>query len=118
MKAIRIKEVVSEFVTILVCVSAILLFTSCAQPQATRTTTASKPIASVPKVACSESTGGLIKLSKSMPVEATLGLEFLTELTVTATGCAANVVVRDTVPPGVSYARSEPAATVEDDQLV
>lgn len=53
-----------------------------------------------------------------MPVEATLGLDFLTELTVTATGCAANVVVRDTVPPGVSYARSEPAASVEEDQLI
>jgi len=66
---------------------------------------------------CSESTGGLIKLSKSMPGEGTVGMEFLTELTLTASGCAANVAVRDNVPAGVGYVRSEPAATVEGDQL-
>jgi uncharacterized repeat protein (TIGR01451 family) len=72
----------------------------------------------VAKVVCSESTGGLIKLSQTLPVEATLGAEFLTELTVSANGCAANVAVRGTVPAGVSYVRSEPAATVESDQLL
>ncbi|HEX5222482.1 MAG TPA: OmcB family cysteine-rich outer membrane protein [Verrucomicrobiae bacterium] len=114
----EIKEFVAARATILVCLSAVLLFTGCAQQQAARSTQTSRPPAPVPKVACSESTGGLIKLSKSMPAEATLGLEFLTELTVTASGCAANVVVRDVVPSGVSYARSEPAATLEEDQLI
>lgn len=74
--------------------------------------------AAVPKVVCSETTGGLIRLSQTLPGEATLGAEFLTELTLSATACAANVVVRDTVPAGVSYVRSEPAATVEGDQLL
>jgi uncharacterized repeat protein (TIGR01451 family) len=53
-----------------------------------------------------------------MPAEASLGSEFTSELTITAQGCAANVVVRDTLPAGASYVRSEPAATVEGNQLV
>jgi uncharacterized repeat protein (TIGR01451 family) len=57
-------------------------------------------------------------LGKTMPAEASLGSEFTTELTITAQGCAANVVVRDTLPTGATYLRSEPAATVEGNQLV
>jgi uncharacterized repeat protein (TIGR01451 family) len=52
-----------------------------------------------------------------MPTEASLGAEFVSELTITAQGCAANVVVRDTIPAGATYVRSEPAATVEGNQL-
>ena len=70
------------------------------------------------KVVCSEATGGLIKLAKSLPAEVTLGSEFLSELTLSANGCAANVLVRDSVPAGLSYQRSEPAATIEGDQLL
>jgi uncharacterized repeat protein (TIGR01451 family) len=57
-------------------------------------------------------------LGKTMPAEASLGSEFTTELTITAQGCAANVVVRDTLPTGATYLRSEPAAAVEGNQLV
>ena len=53
-----------------------------------------------------------------MPTEATLGAEFQAGLNIVAQGCAANVVVRDTVPDGTSFVRSEPAATVEGNQLV
>lgn len=53
-----------------------------------------------------------------MPAEASLGAEFQAGLTIAAQGCAANVVVRDTVPAGASYVRSEPEATVEGDQLI
>ena len=53
-----------------------------------------------------------------MPAEAALGSEFLAELTITAQGCAANVMVHDTIPAGVTYLRSEPAATVEGNQLI
>ena len=74
--------------------------------------------ASTVKTGCSESTGGLIRLSKTMPAEASLGAEFVSELTITAQGCAANVIVRDTLPAGATYVRSEPAATVEGNQLV
>jgi len=118
MKATRIKEFVTERVTISGCIFVMLLFTGCAQQQATRHSAGSTPATRPAASACSESTGGLIKLSKSMPAEATLGMDFLAELTVLANGCTANVVVRDTVPPGVSYVRSEPSATVEGDQLL
>ncbi|MCX8089656.1 MAG: DUF11 domain-containing protein [Verrucomicrobiae bacterium] len=57
-------------------------------------------------------------MTKSMPAEATLGSEFMAELKLTAQACAANVVVRDVIPAGASYVRSEPAATVEGDRLV
>jgi uncharacterized repeat protein (TIGR01451 family) len=67
---------------------------------------------------CSEATWGLIRLSKMMPAEATLGSEFLTELNIAAQSCAANVIVRETIPPGASYVRSEPAASVDGNQLV
>src|SRR5690349_14111789 len=121
MKATWINKIV-EATGMMGCLSTVLLFTSCAQQPRTRNSAGSAPVARpsapVPKVACSESTGGLIKLSKAMPVEATLGLEFVTELTVAASSCAANIVVRDTVPAGVSYVRSEPAAKVEEGQLV
>ena len=70
------------------------------------------------KTGCSETSGGLIRLAKTMPAEASLGAEFVSELTITAQGCAANVIVRDTLPAGASYVRSEPAATVEGNQLV
>ena len=106
--------------TMTVCIAVGLLFAGCAQYGAQRSssTAAVTGVRPVSKVMCSESTGGLVRLSKSMPTEATLGMEFLTELTLTASGCAANVVVRDNVPTGVSYVRSEPAATVEGDQLL
>lgn len=65
------------------------------------------------KAVCTESTWGLIRLTKTLPGEVALGSEFVAELTMVAQGCAANVVVRDTVPAGASYVRSEPAATVE-----
>jgi uncharacterized repeat protein (TIGR01451 family) len=70
------------------------------------------------KTSCSESTGGLIRLGKTMPAEASLGSEFTAELSISAANCAANVVVKDTLPAGASFVKSEPAATVEGNQLV
>lgn len=84
-----------------------------APQKSTATTTA----AVVPKIACSEAAWGLIRLSKTLPAEVTLSNEFISELTLTAQGCAANVVVRDTIPAGASYLRSEPVATVEGNEL-
>jgi uncharacterized repeat protein (TIGR01451 family) len=57
-------------------------------------------------------------MTKAMPAEAALGSEFMTELTLTAQACAARVVVRDVIPPGTSYVRSEPAAKLEGNELV
>lgn len=69
-------------------------------------------------VGCSESTDGLINLSKSMPAEAGRGAEFMAQVDVTALSCAGNVVVRDTIPDGATYVRSEPEATVDGQDLV
>ena len=87
------------------------------KPAATPASFASFSI-STPKLPCSEGTSGLIRLAKSMPAETILGSEFESDLSITAQGCAANVIVRDTIPAGASYVRSEPAATVEGNQLV
>jgi len=62
-------------------------------------------------------TSGLVRMSKKMPAEATLGQEFMYELNPVATGCAGNVVVTDRVPAGTTYVRSEPAAEVQGDRL-
>lgn len=78
---------------------------------------APKP-APAPKTGCSDPTWGLIRMTKTMPPEVSLGSEFMAELNLTAQACAARVVVRDTVPPGTSYVRSEPPARVEGDELV
>jgi uncharacterized repeat protein (TIGR01451 family) len=111
------------------CALAGLLLAGCAQQQqrgryhpATAVTPAPAPApepapAPAAKATCSDPTRGLIKMSKTMPAEAALGSEFMAELQLTAQGCAANVVVRDTVPANASYVRSEPAATVNGAQL-
>lgn len=57
-------------------------------------------------------------MTKTMPPEATLGGEFAADLNITAQGCAGNVVIRDVIPDNASYVRSEPAATVEGNQLI
>ena len=56
-------------------------------------------------------------MNKTMPVETALGSEFLSELHITAQGCAANVVVHDVIPDNATYVRSEPTATVDGNQL-
>jgi len=56
-------------------------------------------------------------MSKTMPAEVALGETFAAELHLTAQACAANVIVRDMVPGGTSYVRSEPAAAVDGDRL-
>jgi len=76
-----------------------------------------KPAAPALKTTCDDATWGLIKMDKTMPAEASLGGEFTAELKLTALACAADVVVKDTVPAGASYVRSEPAATVSGNQL-
>lgn len=69
------------------------------------------------KVSCSDPTWGLIRMTKVMPRETTLGAEFATDFSITAQACAGNVVVLDRVPANASYVRSEPAATVDGNQI-
>lgn len=56
-------------------------------------------------------------MTKTMPREATLGGEFAADLNITAQACAGNVIVLDKVPDNATYVRSEPAATVDGNQL-
>jgi len=70
------------------------------------------------KVHCVDATGGLIRMSKVMPAEANLGAEFFATLNLTAQACVGNVVVRETIPAGATYVRSEPSGTLEGNQLV
>lgn len=120
----------NKFTTPLVlAVSAVLLTTGCQQtsqqrslrqPQPAPTHVAQpapKPEPAPMRVDCTTPTTGLVKLSKTMPKEATLGGEFAANLTITAQACAANVVVLDKVPENASYVRSEPAAMVDGNQL-
>jgi len=80
---------------------------------------AAKPTpAPAPQAGCVNTTGGLIQMSKTMPAEASLGSEFAADLVIEAQGCAANVLVQDSIPDNASYVRSEPAATVVGNQLV
>lgn len=64
------------------------------------------------------SSWGSVRISKNMPSQATLGSEFMAELIVKAEGNAENVVVRDTLPEGLVYLRSEPAGIQEGNQIV
>ncbi len=67
---------------------------------------------------CAEITTGLMRMTKRMPAEVSLGQEFMYELNPTAVACVGNVVVTDHVPPGATYVRSEPAAEVQGEHLV
>ena len=71
-----------------------------------------------PKTACSDPTWGLIRMSKTMPSDITLGSEFVADLKITAVGCAADVVIKDVVPAGTTYVKSDPAATVDGNKLL
>ncbi|MCX6928689.1 MAG: hypothetical protein NT154_36575 [Verrucomicrobia bacterium] len=125
------KTKLSSYTVIMSCTLAGLLLAGCAQQQQRgkyhaepAVTQAPEPapapapaLAPAAKTTCSDPTWGLIKMNKTMPPEAALGSEFMAELHLIAQACAANVVVRDTVPANASYVRSEPAATVDGNRL-
>lgn len=70
------------------------------------------------KTGCSDATWGLVRMSKTMPPEAALGSEFVAQINLNAAACAGGVIVRDSVPVGASYVKSEPPASVDGDQLL
>lgn len=106
------------------CCALATLWTGCATQQQQRQhkpAPTNWPVAEpapAPKVSCADPTWGLIHMTKTMPDEAMLNDEFTASLSLTAQRCAANVVVRDIVPDGATYVRSEPAATLDGNQLV
>jgi uncharacterized repeat protein (TIGR01451 family) len=71
-----------------------------------------------PAAPCSVANTGLVQLTKMAPAEASLGEPYTYELKPMASGCAANVVVTDTLPDGVSLVGTQPQATVNGNQLV
>lgn len=64
-----------------------------------------------------DSRSGNVRLTKQMPAELTLGQEFMYQLRVQAHENVADVIVRDVVPDGATYVRSEPAAEVSGKDL-
>lgn len=74
---------------------------------------APRPVA----VATAASQSGNVRLLKQMPAELTLGQEFMYSLQVIANENVADVIVRDVVPEGATYVRSEPAAEVSGRNL-
>jgi uncharacterized repeat protein (TIGR01451 family) len=67
------------------------------------------------KLVSAETTAGGIRFHKTLPADVAAGGDFSTELTLTAQQNVTNVVVRDTIPAGATYLRSEPAAEVGDE---
>ena len=64
-----------------------------------------------------ESRGSNVRLVKQMPAEVAFGQEFMYQLQVYAYENVADVIVRDIVPEGMVYLRSEPPAKVTGNQL-
>lgn len=81
-------------------------------------TNTASPVVKSPKVVFAETTVGGLRVRKTMPPEVAAGDEFGGELTITAQGRVTNVVVREAIPAGATYVRSEPAAAVEGRELV
>lgn len=103
-----------------ISLAAILLATGC--QQTTMQTTARRPSPATAAAApaakdCTLPTAGLVKLTKTMPKEASLGQTFEYQLNFSAADCVGNVLITDRVPTGASYVKSEPAAQVEGDLL-
>ena len=68
-------------------------------------------------VSSAASQSGNVRLLKQMPAELTLGQEFMYQLQVIANENVADVIVRDVVPEGATYVRSEPPAQVSGRDL-
>jgi uncharacterized repeat protein (TIGR01451 family) len=69
-------------------------------------------------VPCAEAHHQLIHLKKRMPAQEFVGQEVMSEIEAKTVACAANVVIMDWLPEGMTYIRSEPAAEVNGKNLV
>lgn len=69
-------------------------------------------------VPCAEAHHQLIHLKKRMPAQEVVGQEVMSEIEAKTVACAANVVIMDWLPEGMTYIRSEPAAEVNGKNLV
>jgi uncharacterized repeat protein (TIGR01451 family) len=69
-------------------------------------------------VPCAEAHHQLIHLKKRMPAQEYVGQEVMSEIEAKTVACAANVVIIDWLPEGMTYVRSEPAGEVSGKQVV
>jgi uncharacterized repeat protein (TIGR01451 family) len=128
-QTIKMKTGSWQILKVLTLSAAACVLMSCSTPngaQSTATTRTPLPpiqgarVASETPAAAApgEWTGGLIRLSKRMPADVSVGEEFMYELTPAAANSAGNVIVTDRVPAGAAYVRSEPTAQVQGDRLL
>ena len=68
-------------------------------------------------VAQSGVVSGIVSISKTAPPLVALGQDYVNTVTIRANESAGNVVVRDTIPSGASFVKSEPAATKQGNTL-
>lgn len=68
-------------------------------------------------VGCSSVRTGPVHATMNMPPQVAYGEEFMYEIALNATECVGNVVVKDQIPAGATYVRSEPPAQVAGNQL-
>lgn len=69
-------------------------------------------------VAFAETTTAALQFKKSLPIKAEAGRTFIGELKLTARRSLTNLVVRDAIPVGAAWQRSEPPAVMEGNELV
>ncbi len=67
---------------------------------------------------CIECTDGIVRVTRSMPTEVTLGQDFNVCLTAMARSQCTDVVIKEKIPNGLQYVSSEPAAKVSENELV
>lgn len=76
------------------------------------------PAPTASKLSSAETMVGSLRFIKTLPAEVSAGDEFTGELTMSGHGGATNVVVRDGIPGGAIFLRSEPAATLDNGELL
>ena len=85
---------------------------------APKSTAGKSDTSAAPLAPCAEAHHQLIHIKKRMPAQEIVGQEVLSEIEARTMACAANVVIIDWVPDGLTYVRSEPSAEVNGKQLV
>ena len=66
---------------------------------------------------CIQCGDGIVRVTRSMPSEVTIGQDFMVHLTAKATSRCTDVVVKERVPEGLQYVSSVPEAKVNGDSL-
>ncbi len=76
------------------------------------------PLVPAPPTAFAETTIAALQFKKSLPIKAEAGGTFIGELKLTARSPLTNLVVRDAIPVGATWQRSDPPAIIKGSELV